>query len=62
MLEKWRHHCKCKQNQHAAFLKALICAIACGLRGLQAKAWVCVADRTSGTEGNCCPNMLPAHP
>ena len=29
---------------------------------LQAKARVCAADRTSGTEGNCCPNLLPAHP
>jgi hypothetical protein len=29
---------------------------------LQAKARVCAADRTSGTEGNCCANLLPAHP
>ena len=47
---------------HAAFLKALLFTIPCGLRGLQAKARVCVADRTSMTEGNCCPNLLPTHP
>ena len=47
---------------HAAFIKALLFTIACGLRVLQAKARVRVADRTSGTEGNCCANLLPAHP
>ena len=45
-----------------AFLKALLFTVAYGLRVLQAKAWVCVVDRTSGTEGNCCPNLLPTHP
>jgi hypothetical protein len=42
-------------------LKALLCAIACGLRGLQARARACAADRRAGrTEGKCCANLLRA--
>jgi hypothetical protein len=32
------------------------------LRGLQTRARVCAADGTSMTEGNCCANLLRAHP